>query len=69
MLSLQALVAALAPAVMLGGPGQRTHMSAASNLAQARAEAQEFGQERRAEIRRRVQEQRQQAAEDDRIRD
>lgn len=38
----------------------RTHRAAAANLAQARREAQEFGHERRKEIRRRVQEYREQ---------
>ena len=35
---------------------ERTHLAAAENLAAARAEAREFGEERRQEIRRRVRE-------------
>lgn len=57
----QCLGIGLAPAVMLGGQGKQTHLSAAANLAQARAEAREFGVERRQEIRRRVQEYREQS--------
>lgn len=54
---LQAVGAAVFPSLIYAGPAQidHRHRSAAANLAQARAEAREFGQERREEIRRRVQ--------------
>ena len=53
----------LFPSIMYGGPSatRQTHLNAVANLAQARAEAREFGEERRREIRRRVQEYREQA--------
>lgn len=57
-LRLQTLGVGLFPAVMLGGPSNQTHLSAAANLAQARAEAREFGAERRIAIKKRVEEHR-----------
>ncbi|EKM57719.1 uncharacterized protein PHACADRAFT_138969 [Phanerochaete carnosa HHB-10118-sp] len=51
----------LAPVVIwgpLGGHTDRVHLSAAANLAQARREAREFGEERRREIKRSVREHR-----------
>ncbi|GJE85381.1 J domain-containing protein [Phanerochaete sordida] len=53
------VVLSLAPVMIwgpLGGHRDTMHMTAAANLAQARREAREFGEERRREIRRRVQE-------------
>lgn len=47
---------------MSSSAGKERHKSAAANLAQARAEAKVFGEERRREIRRRVQEHREQTA-------
>lgn len=59
---MQSLGIALGPAMMLGTPGRQTHISAAANLAQARREAREHGEERRQEIKRRVEEYQEQAA-------
>lgn len=55
----QSVVLSLAPVMIwgpLGGHRDTMHMTAAANLAQARREAREFGEERRREIRKRVQE-------------
>ena len=62
MFHFQSLGIGLAPAVMLGGPSKQTHLSAVQNLAHARAEAKEFGQERRIAIKKRAQEYREQSA-------
>ncbi|KAI0339754.1 hypothetical protein BDW22DRAFT_1380502 [Trametopsis cervina] len=55
-----AVGAAIFPSIMYISPQQtdNRHRSAASNLAEARREAREFGMERRAEIRKRVKAQR-----------
>ncbi|KAL7280286.1 hypothetical protein ACG7TL_005199 [Trametes sanguinea] len=55
---LQALGAGLGPVLVWPSysASYQHHLSAAKNLAQARREAREFGEERRQEIRRRVQE-------------
>ena len=58
----QSLAIALGPALIFGGPSDHHHRSAAANLAQARAEAREFGEQRRLEIKRRVKEYEEQAA-------
>lgn len=54
----QAIGVAVFPSLLYVSPEQieRRHKSAAANLAQARAEAREYGWQRRAEIRRRVRE-------------
>ena len=55
----QTLAIGLFPAVWLPAAHyEKTHLAAAENLARARAEAREFGEERRREIRRRVEEMR-----------
>ncbi|KIP07229.1 hypothetical protein PHLGIDRAFT_427093 [Phlebiopsis gigantea 11061_1 CR5-6] len=59
---LVSLAVGLGPALIFGGPSDQQHRSAAANLAQARAEAREFGEQRRLEIKRRVREHREQAA-------
>lgn len=56
----QAVGAAIAPTLFNLSMADHTHRAAAANLAQARREAREFGHERRKEIRRRVQEYREQ---------
>lgn len=58
----QSLAVGLGPALIFGGPSDQHHRSAAANLAQARAEARELGEQRRLEIKRRVREHREQAA-------
>lgn len=61
----QSLGLSLAPAIIwgpLGGRSEQIHMSATVNLAQARREAREFGEERRREIKKRVREYREKCA-------
>lgn len=53
--SMKCFIIGIAP-IFFSHSSDRRHRSAVQNLAQARSEAQEYGMERRREIRRRVQE-------------
>lgn len=53
--SMKCFIIGIAP-IFLSHSTDKRHMSAVENLAQARSEAQEYGMERRREIRRRVRE-------------